>query len=157
MWKFPFERALRDQVLPTQRHRSVAALAFEMAIGERQFHQHFALVITNDEPVVLVAPLAAGEEAAGTAAGGCDRAIGRAGRAAEGHDAGAAAGDGKLPLSGDIDGRRRRLWWRRSGRRRGHLIGPAAEPLGTRAAAQPRENGDENEKYGGGFYSARAM
>ena len=37
------------------------------------------------------------------------------------------------------------------------MIGPAAEPLGARAAAQPRENGDENEEYGGGFYSARAM
>jgi hypothetical protein len=50
-----------------------------MAAGEGQFHQHFTLVIADDQIVVLVGPFAAGEEISGTAAGGRDRAVGAAG------------------------------------------------------------------------------
>src|SRR5580704_7655100 len=100
-----------------QRQRAAfVVLTFEMAAGERQLCQRLALVVTNDQRVVLKGPLAAGEEIAGTAALGRDGALAGAGRAAERHEAGAACRRGEPPPSSEIDRRRRRR--RRGGRLR---------------------------------------
>src|ERR1700680_3349657 len=93
-----------------QRQRAaLVVLAFEMPAGERQLRQLLALVIANDQRVVLEGPLAAGEEIAGTATPGRDGAWGGAGRVAERHETGAARGRGKPPAPGQID----RRWCRR--------------------------------------------
>src|ERR1700681_1135549 len=100
-----------------QRQRAaLVVLTFEMAAGKRQLRQRLALVIADDQRVVLERPLAAGEKISGTAAFGRDGALGGARRIAERHEAGTARGRGEPPASGEID--RRRRSWRRGGRRR---------------------------------------
>src|SRR5580704_14318648 len=92
--------------LMRQRQRAaLVVLTLEMPAGERQLRQRLALVIANDQRVVLERPFAAGEEIAGTAAFGRDGALGGAGRAAERHEAGAARGCSEPPPPGQIDRR----------------------------------------------------
>src|SRR5580704_2364168 len=103
--------------LMRQRQRAaLVVLTLEMPAGERQLRQRLALVIANDQRVVLERPLAAGEEIAGTAAFGRDGALRGAWRIAKRHEAGAARGRGEPPASGEIDRRwrqrRRRGRWR---------------------------------------------
>src|SRR5579864_2647050 len=107
-----------------QRYRTAAVvLSFEMPAGERQLRQRLALVVANDQRVMLERPFAAGEEIAGTAALGRDGALAGARRVAERHEAGAARGRGEPPPPGEIDRRRcrrgrRRRRWRSCNRRR---------------------------------------
>ena len=66
---------------PRQRNRAaVRRMSLEASAGERQFGQRLALVVADNQVVVLVGPFAAGEEIAGTAARRRHRAVGSARR-----------------------------------------------------------------------------
>src|SRR5580692_130933 len=87
-----------------KRHRAAAGLmSFEAAAGQRQLRQYVAFVVADDQGAVLEGPFAAGEEVAGTAALGRDRALGGTWVVGEAHKARAAPGGRKPPAAGDID------------------------------------------------------
>src|ERR1700733_13494743 len=138
--------------LTRQRNRSASidVLPREMPVGEGKLHQHFALVVADDQHGVLESPLAAGEEIAGAAARGRDRPFGGGGGSvAECHDAAAAAGKRQLPLAGEIDGwrrwRRRRLGWcrRSSGRRLIRLAAAETVSAGAGGERHQQERGGD--------------
>src|SRR5580704_7964096 len=127
-----------------QRQRAaLVVLAFEMAAGERQLRQRLALMVADDQRVVLERPLAAGEEIAGTAALRRDGALAGAGRVAERHEAGAARGRGEPPPPGQIDRRwcgrgLSRRWRSRDRRRLGFWRAGAAGERGEREQSRGR-------------------
>jgi hypothetical protein len=87
-----------------------------MSGGKCKLGQRFALVVADDQSAVLESPLAAGEKLSRTAALGRDRALIRARRAPEIHEAAAGACLAQLPAPAKIH---RRWGWGWRKRRRG--------------------------------------